>query len=177
MPARTGFEARAKVLLSILAICAFLSVFASIDTAEYYRAWSHAKNWTGEQKSVAPAEDARRMHILILVALALDTAVIAVAACGGLTLGMATATESPAAAKTALALGIASPVLGLAYSADMLVYRIGLGSRHVLKGPIFDYHMRLQPPVILAMAAFPVIVACLPFFIHNRKFTARRSGE
>ncbi len=177
MREKAGFELRTKTLLVVFGLCAFLAVFAAVDTAEYYRAWGQARNWTDVQKSVAPAVDAMRMYALILAALVLDTAVIALSFAGGLALGISTATESRLASRVTYFLCVASVLSGLCFAIVMSFYRVNLGARMVLKGPVFDYTMRIQPPVALAMAAFPVLTVFLPFIRGKRPLKGRRAGQ
>ncbi|HEY9054520.1 MAG TPA: hypothetical protein VIO60_06850 [Rectinemataceae bacterium] len=152
-----GFSDRAaKVFLIYLAFSAFLAIFAAIDTSEHYRAWKTALRWSDDQKASAPAQDVGRIYPLILLALAMDTAVIATSFVGGLSLGVSVAVDGGAAFKAAKVLAAAVSVLGLVYALSMIVYRILVWPRLVLKGPVFDYDMRLQVPIILAMAGFPV---------------------
>ncbi len=155
------FGSRTKLLLSLLGFCAFFAIMVAIDTAEYCRAWSQARNWTDAQKFVAPAMDAEKMHLFILAALILDTVAIVLATSGGLALGIATATESYRISRLSTILATAAILSGFAYSADMAIYFVMLGPRSILKGPVFDYNLRLQPPVAIGMAAFAILSLCL----------------
>jgi len=165
MENRVTFSSRAKALLLLYCACAFFSIFATIDTGEHYRAWRTARTWTEEQKSIAPAPDAERMHALILVAIAVDTAVIALAFTGALILGMAVATENRGTYSFSIALGWTAGGLGCAFSALMLIYRLLVDSRILLKGPIFDYHLELQIPIALAVIGFPLSFAAYSVYL------------
>ncbi|MFZ2635414.1 MAG: hypothetical protein WAX33_03635 [Rectinemataceae bacterium] len=154
MDEKGSFDRRAKTLLVLFGVCAFLAIFSTVDTSEQYRAWRAAMKWTEEQKAAAPAMDVVRMHTLILVDLALQTAVIAVSFAGGLTLGVAIATDNGKTFRMARAMGIVSLGMGVCYSVLSIAYEVLLGPRKLLKGPIFDYDMTMQPPVIAATAGF-----------------------
>jgi hypothetical protein len=156
MEDRVSFNSHAKALLLLVSACAFLAIFSTFDTSEHYRAWRTARKWTTEQKSVAPAKDANLMHAFILVALAADTAVIALSFACGLMMGISVTTESAGSFAVAKGLGWASIVLGLAFSAIMIAYEIKVGPRQVLKGPIFDYNLSMQLPIALAVGGYPI---------------------
>jgi hypothetical protein len=156
MEDRVSFGMNAKALLILVSFCAFLAIFATFDTSEHYRAWRTASKWTETQKSVAPANDADSMHALALAALAADTAVIALSFACGMVLGLAVATESKATFTAAKGIGWAAVGLGVLFSAIMVVYQFRVGPRLVLKGPIFDYDLSMQPPIILAVGGFPL---------------------
>lgn len=145
--------------------CAFLSVFATIDTSEHYRAWRSAVKWTDEQKSVAPAMDADRMHALILVGIAVDTAIIALSFTGALILGMAVATESVSTYSISRIMGWIAGGLGSAFSLLMFIYRALVGKRVLLKGPIFDYNLGLQIPIVVACVGFPLALVVFSFYL------------
>ncbi|HWR12367.1 MAG TPA: hypothetical protein VN445_11125 [Rectinemataceae bacterium] len=164
------FHTNAKALLILASACAFLAIFATIDTSEHYRAWRAARRWTAVQKSVAPAEDADAMHGLILTALAIDTAIIAIAFACGLVLGVSLATESPGTFAAAKWLGWISIGLGLAFSATMLFYQLRVGARIILKGPIFDYDLSMQIPIAAAVGGYPLaFVLYLTSCLRRRK--------
>lgn len=158
-----SLDRRVKALLILMALCAFFSILAAFDTSEHYRAWRTAKTWTEEQKHSASALDVDRMLPLIIITLAADTMVIAMSFTGALFLGIAVSTESKFAFFLAQALGWASSGVGLAYSTLMIVYRLFVGHRVLLKGPIFDYDLHLQVPIMLAVWAFPVIFGIFSF--------------
>ncbi len=105
------------------------------------------------------------MHALILVAIAVDTAVIALAFTGALILGMAVATENRGTYSFSIALGWTAGGLGCAFSALMLIYRLLVDSRILLKGPIFDYHLELQIPIALAVIGFPLSFAAYSVYL------------
>jgi hypothetical protein len=133
----------------------------AIDTAEYYRAWSQARFWTDAQKLVAPAMDAQRMYRIILAAMVFDTAAIVFSLSGALALGIATSTESVRAAVAARILATIAVVSGFAYTVDMVLYFLELGTRSVLQGPVFDYVMKIQPPIAMGMAAFAALAPAM----------------
>jgi hypothetical protein len=167
MENRASFHTNAKALLVLASICAFLAIFATIDTSEHYKAWKTARRWTLEQKSAAPAMDADLMHGLILGALAIDTAIIALSFACGLTLGISVATDSPASFSAAKWLGWASIGLGLLYSVIMIIYQCKVGPRIILKGPIFDYDLGMQVPIALAVGGFPLSLTT--YLLHCRR--------
>ena len=156
MEDRISFGKNAKALLILASFCAFLAIFATFDTSEHYRAWRTARSWTETQKSVAPAKDADSMHGIALAALAVDTAVIALSFVCGILLGVAVATESGSTFAAAKGLGWIVIGLGLVFSGLMVWYQIKVGPRLVLKGPIFDYDLSMQPPIALAVGGFPL---------------------
>lgn len=157
MENRVPFHTNAKALLLLVSACAFLAIFSTIDTSEHYRAWKTARLWTDEQKSVAPAEDADAMHAIILAALAANTAGLALSFACGLMLGVCVATDGEKAFAFARGLAWAAVGLGLAYSAIMIFYQIKVGPRLILKGPIFDYDLGMQPPIALAVGGYPLV--------------------
>jgi len=156
MENRASFHTNVRALLILASICAFLAIFATIDTSEHYKAWKTARRWTPEQKSAAPAMDADIMHGLILGALAVDTAIIALSFACGLSLGISVATDSPASFSAAKWLGWISIGLGLLYSVIIIIYQCKVGPRIILKGPIFDYDLGMQLPIALAVGGFPL---------------------
>lgn len=155
MDERISFDGRAKLFLIVFSACAFLSIFAAFDTSEHYRAWRTARRWTQEQKETAPALDAERMHAFSLTALGLDTLIIAAAFAGALCLGIAVATDSRHAYATAKLLAGLCMGAGLAFVAVFLWYRGMVGARVLLKGPIFDYDLRIQVPILASLAGYP----------------------
>ncbi|MDP2791390.1 MAG: hypothetical protein Q8O15_06485 [Rectinemataceae bacterium] len=159
MENRGSFHTNTKALLALASICAFLAIFATIDTSEHYKAWKTARLWTQEQKSVAPATDADSMRDIILGALAIDTAIIALSFACGLSLGISVATDSAASFSTAKWLGWTAIGLGLLYSAIMVIYQFKVGPRIILKGPVFDYDLSMQLPIALAVGGFPLSFA------------------
>ena len=156
METRVSYHTSAKALLILASVCAFFAVFATIDTSEHYRAWRTARRWTAEQQSVAPAEDADVMHALILTALAIDTAIIALSFASGLLLGVSLATENLGTFSAAKGLGWLAIGLGMAFSAIMITYQLKVGPRTVLKGPIYDYDLSMQIPILLAVGGYPL---------------------
>jgi len=171
MEKRPYFHTNAKALLILASVCAFLAIFATIDTSEHYRAWRAARRWTPAQQAVAPAEDAEAMHAIILAALAADTAVIALSFVCGLVLGISLATESASVYKGAEILGWVSVGIGVLYAVMMIVYQLKVGPRVLLKGPIFDYDLGMQVPIAAAVVGFP-LSGILYFFycLKNRRF-------
>lgn len=170
MEKRPYFHTNAKALLILASVCAFLAIFATIDTSEHYRAWRAARRWTPAQQAVAPAEDAETMHAIILAALAADTAVIALSFVCGLVLGISLATENATVYKGAEILGWVSVGVGALYAVIMIVYQIKVGPRVLLKGPIFDYDLGMQVPIAAAVGGFP-LSGILYFFycLKNRR--------
>ena len=160
---RQGLAPTPKALLVLACACAFLAVFATFDTSEQYRAWRTARGWTERQKTVAPAMDAAYLHLLSLSALADLTAVVVLSFASILMLSIAVAMDSDTSLKAAEVLAWTALVLGLAYSGIMVVYRLEVWPRIVLKGPVFDYNVGLQPPIVLASGGFPL--ACLLYLV------------
>ena len=147
-----------RALLALVAACAFLAVFATFDTSEQFRAWRAATRWTAEQRSVAPAMDAESMYIHIGTALILVTSVIVLSFVALMCLGVSVALESRRLADVAKMLGGAALVLGLAYVLLMVFYQVRVGSRFVLKGPVYDYDLSMKPPVVLAVGGYPLLL-------------------
>jgi hypothetical protein len=147
-----------RALLALVAACAFLAIFATFDTSEQFRAWHAATRWTAEQRSVAPAMDAESMFTLIETALILVTSVIVFSFVSLMCLGVSVALESRKLADVARLLGIASLALGLAYVVLMVFYQARVGTRFVLKGPVYDYNLAMKPPVALAVGGFPLLL-------------------
>lgn len=99
------------------------------------------------------------MHLFSLTALTVDTAVIALSFACGLMMGVSVATESASSFTVAKGLGWASIALGLAFSAIMIAYQIKVGPRQILKGPIFDYDLSMQVPIVFAVGGYPISFA------------------
>lgn len=157
-------SSRSRHLVLLFGICAFMAILAAVDTAQYLRAWRAAITWTIEQKTVAPAMDAPMMHRLVFASLAFNTVVIACSASGALCLGIAIALESPRLLTVVHGLLVGSLFSGCTFSTLLVLYFTRLAPRFVLKGPVFDYDMRLQPTVAIAMLAFPVITFIVILF-------------
>jgi hypothetical protein len=105
--------------------------------------------------------DAQRMYRIILAAMVFDTAAIVFSLSGALALGIATSTESVRAAVAARILATIAVVSGFAYTVDMVLYFLELGTRSVLKGPVFDYVMKIQPLIAMGMAAFAALAPAM----------------
>jgi len=169
MEDRVSFNSEAKALLLLVSACAFLAIFSTFDTSEHYRAWRTARKWTAEQKSVAPANDADSMHAYILVALAADTVVLVLSFACGLMLGISVTTESAGSFAVSKGLGWASIAVGLAFSAIMIAYEFKVGPRQVLKGPIFDYDLSMQPPIALAVGGYPIAFILYVWYLIRKR--------
>lgn len=143
-----------KRTLLLFAALAFLSIFATIDTSEHFRAWRTARSWTSEQKSIALASDVDLMFGIIAVAIACDTLVVIVTAVGALLLGVSVALEKAKWLFMARLTGLAAASLGLIFTISIIIYRMRIGERHILKGPIFDYSLSLQPPILISALGF-----------------------
>jgi len=169
MEDQISFNSHAKALLLLFLACAFFAVFATVDTSEHYRAWRTARKWTDEQKLAAPAQDADSMYSLILAALAAETSIIAISFIGALGLGIATSTESAKTYALARAFGWLSAGLGLVYAILMVYYQIRVGPRVVLKGPIFDYDLSMQIPILLAVIGYPATMAVYALFLYRKR--------
>ncbi len=112
------------------------------------------------------------MHVLILSALAIDTAIIAVTFACGLLLGVSLATENAGTFTAAKGLGWLAIGLGLGFSAIMIIYQMKVGPRTVLKGPIYDYDLSMQLPILLAVGGYPL--SFILYLAHSLK--KRRNG-
>lgn len=162
----------AKALLILILACAFLAVLATLDTAEQYRTWKAARAWTPIQQATARALDADAMYMIVLAALSIETAAFAASCAGGLSLGLSIATGDKGTFRTAKIFAWIGLGLGVAYSAAIILYQVRVGSRAVLKGPVFDYSLRMQIPVGIAVAGFPVLMgAYLVYLLRNRQRT------
>ena len=146
-----------KTIMLIAALCAFCSVFSTFDTSEQYRAWKTARTWTEEQKVVAPATDADAMTQNALVSLLLNTVIIALSFVCILISVMAIATDNARLLTAASVLVVVMLVGGLLYSVSTLLYQYRVGPRLTLKGPVFDYDLHMQVPVVIAVAAYPLL--------------------
>lgn len=173
MEDQISFNSHAKALLLLFLACAFFAVFATVDTSEHYRAWRTARKWTEEQKLAAPAQDADFMYSLILGALAIETSIIAISFIGALGLGIATSTESAKTYTLARGFGWLSSGLGLVYTFLMIYYQMRVGPRVILKGPIFDYDLSMQIPILLAVVGFPATLALYAFFNYQKRITKK----
>jgi len=159
-------SANARTLLVVAALCAFFSIFSTFDTSEQYRAWRTAKTWTDEQKAMAPANDADPMATNALISLLLNTGVIVASFVCLLLLAIAVATENARVEEGAVFSAYSALALGVLYSVSTILYQIRVGPRLLLKGPIFDYNLHMQIPVILAVAGYPLLTI---FFLLERK--------
>ncbi len=153
----------AKVLLITICVCAFLGVLATFDLSEHHRAWRRAETWTEEQRRVASAEDAGSMRPLILAALINNTLIVALSSAGILILGISVASDSGSGLSAVKVLTWTILSLGILLVLLVLLYRLRLGSRFVLKGPIYDYNLRFQPPLVFALGGYPLATLGLTF--------------
>ncbi len=150
-------DGRMKRTLALFAALAFLAVLATIDTSEQFRTWRTARTWTVAQRSVAPAMDAEPMFIIAALAIVCDTIVVALSAIGALILGISVALDNVRWLKVARWVGISAAGVGLLYSLDTLIYRWRVGGRRVLKGPVFDYNLSMQPTILIALVGFILV--------------------
>lgn len=155
----TTFDARARSLLILISVCAFLSIFSAVDSGEQYRAWKNARLWTASQQETARAFDADRMGAVTLAALAVQAGVITVSFAAGLALGVSIALDDIRAYRLARGVGFGALALGLAYSGLEIAYLAMLGGRRLMKGPVFDYALGWDPPVAIAVAGFIIAAA------------------
>lgn len=167
-----GRGAAPRRILVLACACAFFSIFSTFDSSEHYRAWKTAQGWTELQKSAAFAEDVDLMRPLSLAVLAANAGLIVVSLTCLAALAAAMTRESEKPFKTAQAFVWLLLALGLLYVVLVLVYRAELGPRRVLKGPVYDYDMRLSPPVILALCGYP-----LSFALYLRAFFKERPSK
>ncbi|MDX9828243.1 MAG: hypothetical protein RBT73_10920 [Spirochaetia bacterium] len=156
-------KSETKALLLAACACAFLSVLATFDLSEHHRAWRTAKTWTEEQRRVASALDADSIQPLILAALIDNTLIVALSFAGILMLGIAVASDGRASFYTAKVIIWNILILGITLILLIILYKLKLGSRMLLKGPIYDYNLRLQPPLLLALAGYPLVVIGFAF--------------
>ncbi len=162
-----------KRSLVLFAALAFLAVLATIDTSEQFRTWRAARTWTTTQRAVAPAMDAESMFVIATIAIVCVTTVVALSAIGALILGISVALENSHWLKVSRGFGISAAGVGLLYSFDMLVYRWRVGERRVLKGPVFDYNLSMQPTIFIALIGFILVFG---FWIFFTKHAAEESG-
>lgn len=146
-----------KRSLVLLAALAFLAVLATIDTSEQFRTWHVARSWTPAQQAVASAMDAETMYAIAAFAIVCDTAVVALSAIGALILGISVAFEKKPWLMIARMLGMSAAGAGLLYSLSSVLYRLCVGARRVLKGPIFDYNLTMQPTILIALVGFIIV--------------------
>lgn len=151
---QNGWLKRALILLGALA---FLSVFATIDTSEHFRTWRTARMWTSEQKITAHAEDASAMFAITSASVIFNTAIVAFSAFGALALGISVALDAEKWLSVSRAIGSCASVCGILYSITVIIYKIKIAGRHILKGPIFDYSLALQPPIIIAVVGYILV--------------------
>ena len=170
-------RSEAKALFVAVCVCAFLSVLATFDLSEHYRAWRRAETWTEEQRRVASAEDARSMKPLILAALVNNTLIVALSFAGILILGISVASDSGLGLSAVKMLTWTILGLGVLLVLLVLLYRLKLGSRLVLKGPIYDYNLRFQPPLVFALGGYPLAALGLTFnrILRNRAGSSRNN--
>lgn len=147
-----------KALLLAACACAFLSVLATFDLSEHHRAWHTATTWTEQQRSVASAQDAGTMRPLMLVALISNTLIVALSFTAILILGISVASDSKAGLAAAKVITWSVLSLGILLILLIIVYKIKLGPRLLMKGPIYDYNLRIQPPLAVALAGYPLTV-------------------
>jgi hypothetical protein len=145
-----------KALLLAACACAFLSVLATFELSEHHRAWRRAETWTDEQRLVASAQDASSMRPLILAALANNTLIVALSFASILILGISVASDSKLGLSAVKIMTWTLLSLGILLVLMILLYKLKLGSRQILKGPIYDYNLRFQPPLLLALAGYPL---------------------
>lgn len=143
-----------KRCLALFAALAFLAVLSTIDTSEQFRTWRAARGWTTAQRSVAPAMDAESMFVIATFAIVCDTIVVALSAIGALILGISVALENKRGLEITRTFGMTAAIVGLLYSLDTLLYRWRVGERRVLKGPVFDYNLSMQPTILIALVGF-----------------------
>ncbi|MDX9783780.1 MAG: hypothetical protein RBT72_03400 [Spirochaetia bacterium] len=151
-------KSEAKTLLLVTCACAFLSILATFDISEHHRAWRSATTWTDAQRSVAPALDADSIKPLILAALVNNTIIIALSFTALLILGIFIASDDTKSLFAVKVIVWSILSLGFILVLLLIVYKIKLGSRLLLKGPIYDYNLRLQPPLLLSLVGYPLVI-------------------
>ncbi len=145
-----------KALLLAACACAFLSVLATFDLSEHHRAWRSAETWTEEQRRVATAQDAFSMRPLTLAALVNNTLIVALSFAAMLILGISVASDSRIGQSAAKIMTWTVLILGMLLVLLIFLYKLRLGSRTLLKGPIYDYNLRFQPPLLIALGGYPL---------------------
>lgn len=156
-----------KRFLALFGALAFLAVLATIDTSEQFRTWRAARSWSATQRAAAPAMDAEIMFVIATFNIVSDTAVVALSAVGALILGISVALDNRRWLIVARGLGMAAAGVGLLYSVATLLYRLLVGERRVLKGPVFDYNLSMQPPVLIALVGFVVVFGLWVLLFRN----------
>ncbi len=157
----------AKTLLLAVCACAFFGVLATFDLSEQHRAWRTAETWTDTQRQVAQAQDAGSVQPLILAALVTNTLVVSLSFACLLTLGIAVASDEQRTFSLARILVWTVLGLGLLLSVLALAYRLKVGDRTILKGPIYDYNLRFQPPLVFAAIGYPLV--CILYLMDRRR--------
>lgn len=150
MDTKNPFSPKPKFLALCLALQAFASILAMMDCAEQHRAWKTALTWSAAERETAQASDASSLRGISLTALCLDIGVTALAFSGFLALGAAVAGESGRAFGIACGLTLGASLLAILFALSVIVYRIALGGRVKLVGPVHDYSLVLAPPIALA---------------------------
>ena len=101
--------------------------------------------------------------------------ILVVSFLGFASLGTMVSTDKGRAFSAVLVLTWTNALLGIGYSLLMFVYGELLGSRTILKGPIYDYDLRFQIPVIVAMAGYPVVFAVVLLKLSGMKALPSKS--
>jgi uncharacterized membrane protein len=151
-------KSEAKALLLLICASAFLSVLATFDLSEQHRAWRSAETWNDVQREVASASDAESIKPLILSSLVINTFIVAFSFIALLLLGVYIATDSKAGIIAVKVLVLIILTLGISLLLLLIVYKIKLGTRLILKGPIYDYDLGFKPPLLLALFGYPALI-------------------
>lgn len=158
----------ARVLALWLCLQAFCSVLTLVDAAEQWRAWKAASAWSESERAAAAADDAASLLPLSAACNGCAVAIACLAFLGILGLG-ASAAGRPAEGRGSLpsraaylfsgASAAASAVLGIGFAGLSVAYRISVGARVLLKGPVRDYSLALEPTIALGAVGLAAVGA------------------
>jgi hypothetical protein len=169
----------ARFLVVWLCLQAFCSVLTLMDAAEQWRAWKAASAWTAEERDAGGARDAASLSALAGACNGASIAIACLSFLGLLSLGASAAGTRPGAGASRAAYRfsegsvLCSAALGIAFAGLTLAYRVSVGTRTALKGPVRDFSLALEPTIaigaiglalvgIWAIAAFLAAVRARP---------------
>jgi len=162
---RKAYSVGAGSLVIWLCLQAFFSVLALVDGAEQRRAWKAATAWTAEERDAADAPDPAPLLALSNSCNGSCVAVASLSFLGLFFLGLSAAGKNPSAgfSRAAYRLSegavIASAALGLGFAGMTLAYRISLGGRTMLKGPVRDFSLVIEPTIAVATVGLAAVGA------------------
>jgi hypothetical protein len=160
-PSHTAFGPKAR--LGFFAAFAFFSVLSITDAAEHFRAWRTAATWTEEQRASAGAPDAARIFPVSAALVVSVTACACLSILGALGLGISVASGAGRAKAATSALLAAAAAAAGSFAASVLAYRVLVGARSELSGPVFNYTVSLQLTIV--MSAFALAAGVLALII------------